>query len=84
MSERDAGLSGGYADEPPKKAAELPLEFGASDSASDEDGRFSRIATLVIAGFWLLQWIYFSVDNYFRDATGPRCRNRATEGEGIE
>jgi hypothetical protein len=66
VSERVAQLNGGTADEPPKKAAELPLVPGIFESAADDDGRFRRIETLVIGGFWLLQWIYFSIDNYIR------------------
>lgn len=66
MSERGAGLSGERTDEPPKKATEPPMEFGAAESRAEDDGRFRRIATLLIAGFWSLQCVYFSVDNYFR------------------
>ncbi len=66
MSERAARSSGERAGEPPKIAAEPPFEFSAAESAADDDGRFGRIATLVVGGFWLLQWLYFCVDNYIR------------------
>jgi hypothetical protein len=66
VSEREAQLNGRTTHEPPKKAAEPPLIAGSSESESGDPDRFGRVAIAVIAGFWVLQFVYFTVDNFIR------------------
>jgi hypothetical protein len=66
VSERGARLSGDRAAEPPKNAAEPPVPDRAADSRGDGDSSPTRIAVAVIAGFWALQWLYFTLDDLAR------------------
>ena len=66
VSERDAGLSGERTDEPPKKAAGSPASGALSESLHGDDRRQTRVAFMVIAAFWTLQWLYFTLDNLGR------------------
>jgi hypothetical protein len=59
-------LTGPAIDEPPKKAAELPVPTESGESAADDPGRFGRIAIAVIAGFWTLQFLYFTIEKLSR------------------
>lgn len=66
MSEHAARSSGNRADEPPKKAAGLPGTEQRRDSLRGDESRPERVAIAVIAAFWTLQFLYFSLDNFIR------------------
>lgn len=45
---------------------ELARESAPAESPPDGDGRSTRVAIAVIAAFWGLQWLYFTIDNVVR------------------